>query len=614
MNSVYLLLAGLGVFALGYRYYSAFIAAKVLSLDETRKTPAYAKNDGKDFVPTNRFVLFGHHFAAIAGAGPLIGPVLAAQFGYLPGAVWIIFGAVFAGAVHDIVILLASVRHGGEALHNIARRYMGRLSGITTALATLFIIITALAGLAIAVVNSMNESSWGTFTIAFTIPVALLVGWYMKSFRPDKIAEASVIGVILVISGVIFGRVIQQSGISSWFIFSKHQLSVMLAVYGFTASVLPVWLLLAPRDYLSTYMKLGTIVLLAIGIVIAHPYLEMPAITNFVHGGGPIIPGKVWPYVFITIACGAISGFHALISSGTTPKMLKNEKDIRFIGYGAMVTEGFVALMALIAATVLPPGDYFAINTAPAVFARLGLSTIHMNELSRLVGENIVGRPGGAVSLAVGMAYIFGNIPGLKTLMSYWYHFAIMFEALFILTTIDAGTRVGRYILQESVGSILPKLKELSWLPGVIITSAIISISWGYLLYFGSISTIWPMFGVANQLLAVIALTIGTTYILNHSAKKIYGLITFIPFVFMFVVTFTAGIENVFNIYIPQNTTTARVNIILTVSMLVLVLLIALDGIRNWFNILSGRNKPIIEGTICDTLPEDVRRSIDNLE
>ncbi len=614
MNSVYLLLAGLGVFALGYRYYSAFIAAKVLSLDETRKTPAYAKNDGKDFVPTNRFVLFGHHFAAIAGAGPLIGPVLAAQFGYLPGAVWIIIGAVFAGAVHDIVILLASVRHEGEALHNIARRYMGRLSGITTALATLFIIITALAGLAIAVVNSMNESSWGTFTIAFTIPVALLVGWYMKSLRPDKIAEASVIGVILVISGVIFGRVIQQSGISSWFIFSKHQLSVMLAVYGFTASVLPVWLLLAPRDYLSTYMKLGTIVLLAIGIIIAHPYLEMPAITNFVHGGGPIIPGKVWPYVFITIACGAISGFHALISSGTTPKMLKNEKDIRFIGYGAMVTEGFVALMALIAATVLPPGDYFAINTAPAVFVKLGLSTIHMNELSRLVGENIVGRPGGAVSLAVGMAYIFGNIPGLKTLMSYWYHFAIMFEALFILTTIDAGTRVGRYILQESVGSILPKLKELSWLPGVIVTSAVISISWGYLLYFGSISTIWPMFGVANQLLAVIALTIGTTFILNHAAKKIYSLITFIPFVFMFAVTFTAGIENVINIYIPQNTSTARVNIILTVSMLVLVLLIALDGIRNWFNILSGRNKPIIEGTIGDALPDDIRRSIDNLE
>ena len=614
MNSVYLLLAGLGVFAIGYRYYSAFIAAKVLSLDETRKTPAYAKNDGKDFVPTNRFVLFGHHFAAIAGAGPLIGPVLAAQFGFLPGAVWIIFGAVIAGAVHDIVILFASVRNGGEALHNIARRYMGRLSGITTALATLFIIITALAGLAIAVVNSMNESSWGTFTIGFTIPVALLVGWYMKSLRPDKIAEASVIGVVLVLAGVIFGRIIQQSSFSSWFMFSRHQLSIMLAVYGFTASVLPVWLLLAPRDYLSTYMKLGTIALLAIGIVIAHPYLQMPAMTSFIHGGGPVIPGKVWPYVFITIACGAISGFHALISSGTTPKMLKNEKDIRFIGYGAMVTEGFVALMALIAASVLPPGDYFAINTAPAVFAKLAMSTTHMNELSRLVGENITGRPGGAVSLAVGMAYIFGNIPGLKTLMSYWYHFAIMFEALFILTTIDAGTRVGRYILQESVGSILPKVKEISWWPGVIITSAVISVSWGYLLYFGSISTIWPMFGVANQLLAVIALTIGTTFILHRAPKKVYSLITFLPFVFMFVVTFTAGLENIFNIYINQHTATAQVNIVLTASMLVLVLLIALDGIRNWFNILTGRAKPVAEDQSAERIPDDIRRSIDNLE
>ncbi len=614
MNSVYLLLAGLGVFALGYRYYSAFIAAKVLSLDEARKTPAHTRSDGRDYVPTNRFVLFGHHFAAIAGAGPLIGPVLAAQFGFLPGAIWIIFGAVFAGAVHDMVILFASVRNGGEALHNIARRYMGRLSGITTALATLFIIVTALAGLAIAVVNSMNESSWGTFTIGFTIPVALFVGWYLKGPRSEKIIGASVIGVVLVLLGVVFGRVIQQSALSPWLMFSKHQLSIMLAVYGFAASVLPVWLLLAPRDYLSTYMKLGTIFLLAIGIFIAHPYLQMPAVTQFVHGGGPIIPGKVWPYVFITIACGAISGFHSLISSGTTPKMLSNERDIRFIGYGAMVTEGFVALMALIAASVLPPGDYFAINTAHAVFAKLGMSTVHMDALSKLVGEHIAGRPGGAVSLAVGMAYIFGNIPGLKTLMSYWYHFAIMFEALFILTTIDAGTRVGRYILQESVGTFIPKLKDLSWWPGVILTSAMISIAWGYLLYFGSIGTIWPMFGVANQLLAVIALTIGTTFLLSHSPKRAYGLITFIPFVFMLVVTFTAGVENIGNIYLPQATTTAYVNMVLTTAMLVLVFLIAADGIRKWIAILSGRGTPITPGATTDRVPDDVRRSVDNLD
>ena len=596
MNSVWLLLAGLGVFALGYRFYSAFITARVLTLDETRQTPAYAQNDGRDFVPTNRLILFGHHFAAIAGAGPLIGPVLAAQFGYLPGALWIIFGAVLAGAVHDTVILFASVRHGAEALHNIARRHMGRLSGITTALATLFIIVTALAGLAIAVVNSMSSSSWGTFTIAFTIPVALLVGWYLRRLRPEKVAEASVIGVTLVFAGVILGRFVQQSEISSCFMFSKSQLSVMLAVYGFAASVLPVWLLLAPRDYLSTYMKIGTILLLAIGIIIAHPNLQMPAVTRFIAGGGPIIPGKVWPYVFITIACGAISGFHSLISSGTTPKMLSNERDIRFIGYGAMVTEGFVALMALIAATVLQPGDYFAINTAPQVFQKLGLPIVNLPELSGLVGENIAGRPGGAVSLAVGMAYIFGSIPGLRTLMSYWYHFAIMFEALFILTTIDAGTRVGRYILQEFLGGAVPKFKQISWWPGVIVTSAVISCSWGYLLYFGSISTIWPMFGVANQLLAVIALSIGTTYLLNHAPRKIHCLITLLPFMFMLAVTFTAGIENIFNIYLPQPTTSARINLVLTASMLILVLVISLDAVRNWIRILKKSRGQGAEG------------------
>ncbi|MDD5225264.1 MAG: carbon starvation protein A [bacterium] len=614
MNSVWLLLAGLGVFALGYRFYSAFITARVLTLDETRQTPAYARNDGRDFVPTNRIVLFGHHFAAIAGAGPLIGPVLAAQFGYLPGALWIIFGAVLAGAVHDTVILFASVRHGAEALHNIARRHMGRLSGVTTALATLFIIVTALAGLAIAVVNSMSASSWGTFTIAFTIPVALLVGWYMRRLRPDRVAEASVIGVALVLAGVILGRYVQQSEISSWFMFSKSQLSIMLAVYGFAASVLPVWLLLAPRDYLSTYMKIGTILLLAIGIIIAHPHLQMPAFTQFIAGGGPIIPGKVWPYVFITIACGAISGFHSLIASGTTPKMLSSEKDIRFIGYGAMVTEGFVALMALIAAAVLQPGDYFAINTAPQVFAKLGLPIVNLPELSGLVGENIAGRPGGAVSLAVGMAYIFGSIPGLQTLMSYWYHFAIMFEALFILTTIDAGTRVGRYILQEFMGGAVPKFKEISWWPGVIITSAAISCSWGYLLYFGSISTIWPMFGVANQLLAVIALAIGTTYLLNHAPRKIHCLITLLPFTFMLAVTFTAGIENIFNIYLPQQTTTSQINMVLTSSMLILVSIITLDAVRNWIRILSGKSTGQDLPPRDEHLPEDIKRSLSNLE
>jgi carbon starvation protein len=441
----------------------------------------------------------------------------------------------------------------------------------------------------------MSASAWGTFTIAFTIPVALLVGWYMRILRPERIGEASIIGVALVLFGVVAGHWIQTSAVASWFIFTKPQLSILLVVYGFAASVLPVWLLLAPRDYLSSYMKIGTIGLLAVGIFIAHPTLRMPAFTQWTHGGGPVIPGTLWPYVFITIACGAISGFHSLIASGTTPKMIRSEADIRFIGFGAMVIEGFVALMALIAATVLHPADYFAINVPADAFAKLGMTPVDLTTLGQMVGETIAGRTGGAVSLAVGMASIFSSIPGLTTLMSYWYHFAIMFEALFILTTIDAGTRVGRYILQETLGALHPKFKNLSWWPGVLITSTVICISWGYLLYHGSVATIWPMFGVANQLLAVVALTIGTTFILNHSPKRAHALTTFLPFLFMLVVTFTAGIKNIVNIYLPQATAPARINLILTVVMLALVSAIALDGFRNWFNLLTGRQKPLRE-------------------
>ncbi len=596
MNSLWLLLFGIAIFALGYRFYSAFLAAKVLVVDPSRVTPAITNNNGRDYIPTNRIVVFGHHFAAIAGAGPLIGPVLAAQFGFLPGALWIVLGSVLAGAVHDLVILFASVRHGGEALHNIAGRYMGKLSAITTATATLFIMITALAGLAIAVVNSMAESAWGTFTIAWTIPVAIFIGWYMKILRPEKIAEASILGVALVLFGVLFGHVVQQSSYASWFVFTKPELSIMLAMYGFAASVLPVWILLAPRDYLSTYMKIGTIALLAVGIVIAHPTLKMPAVTQWIHGGGPVIPGTLWPYLFITIACGAISGFHSLIGSGTTPKLIKSEADLRFIGYGAMITEGFVSLMALIAAAVLEPGDYYAINAPAEAFALLGINPVHLKELATMVGEEIAHRTGGAVSLAVGMASIFSSIPGLKSLMSYWYHFAIMFEALFILTTIDAGTRVGRYILQESVGAVIPKFKDISWWPGVILTSTVICISWGYLLYHGSVATIWPMFGVANQLLAVVALVIGTTFILRRARKRIYALTTFLPFCFMLAVTFTAGIKNILNIYWPQDTLPSRINLGLTFVMLVLVTAITIIGLRNWAAILQGKPLPPVDG------------------
>jgi len=582
VNALTLLIIALCVFALAYRYYSAFLSAKVLVLDPAKRTPAYVLNDGHDYHPTNKWVLFGHHFAAIAGAGPLIGPVLAAQFGYLPGAIWIIIGAVLAGAVHDYVILFASVRHNGLSLHKIARDYIGRTTGIATAIAVLFIIVTALAGLSIVVVNALAESPWGTFAIAVSIPAAMLVGLYMNVFRKDAILEASILGTVMLLLAVIFGFNVQHSPLAFLFTYSRQQLVVLLVIYGFFASVLPVWLLLAPRDYISSYLKIGTIALLALGIFLVHPVLKMPAITSFVHGGGPIIPGKVWPFVCITIACGAISGFHALISSGTTPKMLSNERDIRMIGYGAMLVEGFVAIMALIAATALFPGDYFAINTAPAVFAKLKMSVVNIEPLSKMVQENIVGRPGGAVSLAVGMAQIFSGIPGMKALMGYWYHFAIMFEALFILTTIDAGTRVARYITQEILGRVIKPLGDTKWKPGIILTSALVVFSWGYLVYNGDISTIWPMFGVANQLLATVALVIGTSVIMRNNKKKIYGLITFIPMLFMLATTLTAGIQNIFFNYLPQGTFNGNLNAFLSVAMIILVVIIVVDSSFKW--------------------------------
>ncbi len=582
MNALTLLIIALCVFALAYRYYSAFLSAKVLALDPAKKTPAHTLNDGHDYHPTNKWVLFGHHFAAIAGAGPLIGPVLAAQFGFLPGAIWIIIGAVLGGAVHDYVILFASVRHNGLSLHKIARDYIGRLTGTATAIAVLFIIITALAGLSIVVVNALAESPWGTFAIAVSIPAALLVGFYMYVLRKGAILEASIIGTALLLLAVIFGNNIQHSSFAFAFTFSRQQLAIILPVYGFIASVLPVWMLLCPRDYISSYLKIGTVALLAVGIFFVHPEIKMPAITPFVFGGGPIIPGPVWPFVCITIACGAISGFHSLISSGTTPKMISNERDIRMIGYGAMLIEGFVAIMALIAATSLIPADYFAINTSPAVFKKLGMTVVNLPVLSKMVQESVVGRPGGAVSLAVGMAQIFSGLPGMKGLMSYWYHFAIMFEALFILTTVDTGTRVARYIAQEVMGKFIKPFGDTKWKPGIIITSALVVIAWGYLVYNGDISTIWPMFGVANQLLATAALVIGTSVILKNNRKKVYALITFIPMLFMLATTVTAGIMNIFNNYLPQRTFNGNLNAFLSAVMLVLVVIIVIDSSVKW--------------------------------
>lgn len=578
MNSIVLVIVAALVLIIAYRTYGAFIAAKVLVLNEKNKVPSEVHNDGRDFIPTNKWVLLGHHFAAIAGAGPLIGPVLAAQFGYLPGTLWILIGAVVGGGVHDMVVLFASVRHDGQSIAQLAKIYFGKKMGFVTSIAVLFILIITMAGLGIPVVNSLFNSPWGTFTVGFTIPVAMFIGIYMKYIRPGKIAEATVIGMALIMVGVIGGPFIQHTAFGQFLTFDAKQMSIILAVYGFFAAALPVWLLLLPRDYLSTYMKLGVIGALALGIIIVRPVLQMPAITQYVHGGGPIIPGKVFPFLFITIACGALSGFHALISSGTTPKLIKNEKDILPIGYGCMLIEAFIALMALIAASVLPTADYFAINSLPAVFDKLNMIPKELPMLSGMVGEQLAGRPGGSVSLAVGMSYVFYKIPGLTKLMAYWYHFCIMFEALFILTTIDAGTRIGRYLLQDLAASVYkPFAKKNSW-GNIILFSALMSFSWGYLLYTGNVSTIWPLFGVANQTLAAIAFAIGTTFLIKNGKQK-YMLITVLPLIFISVTTFTAAIENIFNNYIPQN------KIVLAVMSTILVIMLAIilfESVKVW--------------------------------
>jgi len=542
VNALWLVTAAGCCYIIAYRFYGSFLTARVLVIERDRATPARRIFDGIDYHPTNRWILFGHHFAAIAGAGPLIGPMLAAQFGYLPGFLWILIGSVFGGAVHDMVILFASVRRDGKSLAQIAGEEIGPVGGIAAALAILFIIIVALAGLGLAVVNALSQSPWGTFTIAMTIPIAFFMGIYLYRLRPGKIAEMSLLGVIMLLIAVFTGHYIPGSFLDPFFNLPRNILVLSIVVYGFVASVLPVWLLLAPRDYLSTYMKIGTIVLLALGVLTIAPDIQMPAVTRFAEGGGPIIPGTLFPFMFITIACGAISGFHSLVASGTTPKMLMNEKDIPFIGFGAMLVEGFVAVMALIAATILIPGDYFAINSTLSfeTLASLGFPVQRITELSQTVGTEVAGRPGGAVSLAVGMASIFSAIPGMKGLMPYWYNFALMFEALFILTTVDAGTRVARFLLQELGGKAYKPLSKIGWLPGNIGASLLVVCSWGYLIYSGNISSIWPMFGVANQLLAAVAFGVGTIVIVKAGKTK-YAWTTFFPMLFMFTTTITAS-------------------------------------------------------------------------
>ncbi|MEN6608622.1 MAG: carbon starvation CstA family protein [Bryobacteraceae bacterium] len=639
VNSMWLVLAAACTYLVGYRFYAKFIAAKVMALNDQRATPAERLRNGHDYEPTNKWILFGHHFAAIAGPGPLVGPTLAAQFGYLPGTLWIIIGAVLGGAVQDFIILFCSMRRDGKSLGEMAREEIGKIGGITALLTVLLIMIILLATVALVVVNALKGSPWGTFTIAATMPIAIFMGLYLRYWRPGKVLEVSVIGFSLVVVSIFAGQWVSKSAtVAPWFTFGGIALAAAIIIYGFFASALPVWLLLAPRDYLSTFVKLGVISMLAIGILFVQPQLVMPAFTRFVDGTGPIFAGKIFPFCFITIACGAISGFHALISSGTTPKMIAKESHALPIGYGSMVLESFVALMAIIAACVLQPGVYFAVNApagivgpteqiAAATITSWGfpVSAAEMHSLAVDVGEKtLFHRTGGAPSLALGMAHIFATGIGGKAILGFWYHFAIMFEALFILTIIDAGTRVGRFMLQDLLGHVYKPLGRTSWMPGVIGTSAFVVLAWGYFLVqgvrdpLGGINSLWPLFGIANQLLAAVALCVATTILLKmHGAKYIW--IPLSPLVWLIVVTFAGGWQKIFS-PLPQlgflaqashleatiasgamtaekiaETQTlifnARLDAALCGLFLVLVTLILIDSVRLWTRILLGKSE-----------------------
>ncbi|MCH5585443.1 carbon starvation protein A [Shimazuella sp. AN120528] len=639
VNSIWLLTAAVCTYAIAYRFYSLYIAKKVLQLDDQRKTPAEVYNDGKDFVPTNKWVLFGHHFAAIAGAGPLVGPILASQMGYLPGTLWIIIGVVIGGAVQDFIILFGSMRRNGKSLGDIARDEIGPVAGFTSLIAIIGIMTILLAVLGLVVVKALAESPWGMFTIVSTIPIALFMGIYMRYLRPGKILESSLIGFFLLLICLWSGQFIANHPIlGPLFTFEGTTIAWMMILYGFVASVIPVWLLLAPRDYLSTFLKISTILGLAIGILLVMPELQMLALTKFINGTGPVFSGNLFPFVFITIACGSISGFHALVSSGTTPKMIMRESQARLIGYGGMITESFVAIMALIAACIITPGTYFAINSPAAIIgtdvnsaakvvSEFGFSiTPHdLSNLANQIGEeSILSRTGGAPTLAIGMATIFSSVIGGKTWMSLWYHFAILFEAVFILTTIDAGTRVGRFVLQGLLGRIAPKLGKTDWYPANILTSAIIVAMWGYFLYqgvvdpLGGINTLWPLFGIANQMLAVIALAVGTT-ILIKMGKAIYAWITAVPLIWLTTITMTAGWQKIFDpspaigfLAASDKYQTAmssgkllglannmeqmnqivfnnRIDAVLTGIFILFILIILLDSLRVWYTILIKR-------------------------
>ncbi len=637
INALWLLVAAACCYALGYRFYSKFIAVKILALDALRATPAERLENGRDFLVTNKWVVFGHHFAAIAGPGPLVGPVLAAQFGYLPGMLWVLAGAIFAGCVQDFVILLFSVRRDGKSLTEMAKEEIGRVGGVVAYTAVIAILIILLGVAALIVVNALKDSPWGTFTIAMTIPIALLMGLYLRRIRPGKVLEVSALGFVLVLLAIWGGQWASQNpAMARAFTLSAPTLAILIIVYGFAASALPVWLLLAPRDYLSTFVKLGTIALLAIGIVALHPTLHMPALTRFVDGSGPVFAGKIFPFAFITIACGAISGFHALISSGTTPKLIARETQTRMVGYGAMMAESAVAVMAIIAACVLQPGVYFAINspagivgqTATAATATISswgfpVTASDMQALAHAVGEQtLFNRTGGAPAFAVGMAHIFSQSLGGAAVMALWYHFAVMFEALFILTVLDAGTRVARFMVQDALAHIYKPLGRTSWYPSILATSALIVGAWGYFLWqgvkdpLGGINSLWPLFGIANQLLATVALCVGTTIIIKmHRAR--FAAVTLVPLLWLVAVTFTASWHKIFDpnprigflaqarvlTAAPANNATGRLifnnrlDAAVTAILVVMVALVLIESVRRWIGVLSSREAVRVKET-----------------
>jgi carbon starvation protein len=635
ISAAWLVLAATGTYLIAYRFYSRFLADRVFGLNDRRATPAERLANGRDYVPTSRWVLFGHHFAAIAGAGPLVGPVLAAQFGYLPGTIWLVFGVVLGGAVQDFIILFGSMRRDGKSLGQMAKEETGPVTGLLAMVAVLAIMVILLAVLALVVVNALKDSPWGVFTILCTLPIAIIMGFWMKVWRPGRTLEASAFGVMLLLLALVGGRYVAESpALAPYFTYSGVTIAYGMIAYGFIASVLPVWMLLCPRDYLSTFMKIGTILLLALGILLVLPPLRLPAVTPFIDGSGPVFAGKLFPFAFITIACGAISGFHALVASGTTPKMLTRESDARLIGYGGMLMESFVAIMALCAAALLEPGIYFAINaplatlggnvqSAAEVIRGWGFTVTpgEIEGLAAAVGEKtLLGRTGGAPSLAVGMAHIFSSAFG-QGMMALWYHFAIMFEALFILTTVDTGTRVGRFMLQELAGQVWRPLGRTSWYPSTVLASALVVAGWGYFLVqgvldpLGGINSLWPLFGISNQLLASVALCVGTTLLIK-SGKARYAWVTLLPLCWLLLVTLTAGWQKVFAEdprlgFLAHAAVTAeqvasgamnaalgarfifndRLDAVVTLTFMIITVLVMLSSAREWMLILT-RRKP----------------------